>query len=860
MDSTGEGIVLPTKIDLSGFSRGTKQLESAIKSLSNRVKSIGNTTERMASRMANPLKRLLPTILGVGSAYGIISKAVSAFMSQNEELSSRMSSIWTALGNLLGPIITQIIDWVTTAVSYFLSFLKLLGVTSKSASQLSQKASGAAKEMQRTLAGFDELNVLQDNSGGGGGGGGKGLEDVDPSEWMKKLAELLKNKMWDEAADMIIEKLNDIIYKVRDKAYEVGEKIGEYLQGIIHVISRVLNETDWKQLGVGIANFFNGLTKEIEGIDLGRDIGALLVAEFTIAFKMLTGFLETLDWKRMADIFTGIITGALDAMSKAISEGDFQKIGSGIITFIKNIDWESIRVSLGNFLKEAWEGAIDFLKGVITGETSGGEDLPIVRSLERFGEAVNKFADASWQALQDLWQGTLLPILEWAGEVALPGILDSISTEIERLAGLLRGDLSFGDFISSMTKIEGVATAVGIALGTIKLGLFIESVKNLTATGILGKLAEVLALVAGGAGTFGEALTTVFPWIGKVGVGLKALWAIIAANPIVAVIAVIAALAAAFIHAYKTNDEFREKVDKAWAAVKNAISTAVDAAKEKIQSLKEWWDNLRETISTGAENIRERVSNAFDTVNSKIQEVRDWFGNLRDSIIEGANRIGEAISAIRDWFANLGPNIRDMFWQIIAAARSWGADLIQNFINGLADRVDALWESLKNIGQGIKNMWGHSHPKEGPLADDYKWMPDMMDLFTNGINQNKKKVLSAVGDLASGISDEMAGEKIGDGLELPTVDTSFASNVSYTPPVVAGGGFLPYNVGSQGMETVNGGEINSEILAAVLQLQEMITQFENSVENMQWVARFGNIRAVVEEITKIQKQNDRARG
>ena len=270
----GDGIVLKTGIDLSGFTKGSKQLKSAIKSMSNQMTSFGRQTEKMAQNMVRPFKRLLPMILGVSSVYGILSKAVSSYMSQNEQLSQRMTAIWTALGNVIGPIIEQVISWVSTAISYFLQFLKLIGVTSKSASELSKQTKKNTQELQRTIAGFDELSVLQKPNNGDKE---NPLEDKEMPDWMKNLIDMVKNKEWDAIADLLIGKLNEVIYKIRDKAQEVGEKIGEYLQGIVHVISRVLNETDWKQLGVGIANFFNGLIKEQEGINFGEDLGKLLV-------------------------------------------------------------------------------------------------------------------------------------------------------------------------------------------------------------------------------------------------------------------------------------------------------------------------------------------------------------------------------------------------------------------------------------------------------------------------------------------------------------------------------------------------------------------------------------------------------
>ena len=173
-------ITVVANLSTKGFEKGSAALKKAINSLSTTASKFGKTAEKSASGVLSTMKRLLPTIIGVGSAYGIISKAVSAFMSQNEQLSKKMSAVWTALGNVIGPIITQLITWVTTAVSYLLSFLKLLGLTGKTASELSKSATGAGSDLQKTVAGFDELNKLSDNSGGSGGASGTGRADIHP--------------------------------------------------------------------------------------------------------------------------------------------------------------------------------------------------------------------------------------------------------------------------------------------------------------------------------------------------------------------------------------------------------------------------------------------------------------------------------------------------------------------------------------------------------------------------------------------------------------------------------------------------------------------------------------------------------
>lgn len=72
-------------------------------------------------------------------------------------------------------------------------------------------------------------------------------------------------------------------------------------------------------------------------------------------------------------------------------------------------------------------------------------------------------------------------------------------------------------------------------------------------------------------------------------VAQAALNAVMAANPIGIVVTAIAALVAAFVTAYKTNDEFREKVDAAWDAIKRKIQAVTDWIKQRMDELREFF-------------------------------------------------------------------------------------------------------------------------------------------------------------------------------------------------------------------------------------------------------------------------------
>ena len=257
----GDVIDIVVNLNAKGFEKGSKQLKGAIKSMGNSAKQFGNMA-----------KGAVKSIIGIGSAYAIISKAVSTYMSQNEKLSAQMNGVWTALGNLLGPIIERIIGWVTSAVSYLLTFLKMLGITTKSASQLSKSAKGAGGELKKTIAGFDELNTLSDNSGGGANGQ---LSDMEPTEFMKKIEELIAGKKWRELGQTIM------------------GKVHEFLVGLPGKLSELIGQVDWKEIGNAIREF-------IKGIFDGIDITEVLLAWNEFWHNLWNAFLDFL-WGLMSD-------------------------------------------------------------------------------------------------------------------------------------------------------------------------------------------------------------------------------------------------------------------------------------------------------------------------------------------------------------------------------------------------------------------------------------------------------------------------------------------------------------------------------------------------------------------------------
>lgn len=96
--------------------------------------------------------------------------------------------------------------------------------------------------------------------------------------------------------------------------------------------------------------------------------------------------------------------------------------------------------------------------------------------------------------------------------------------------------------------------------------------------------------------------------------------------------------------------------------------------------------------------------------------------------------------------AKVFTSIKDDFKERIKMAKDWGKDLIQNFIDGLLAKWEALKSTVKDIAGSIKDFLGFSEPKLGPLSNFHTYAPDMMDLFMQGIKDNKSDLLDTVAD------------------------------------------------------------------------------------------------------------------
>lgn len=236
--------------------------------------------------------------------------------------------------------------------------------------------------------------------------------------------------------------------------------------------------------------------------------------------------------------------------------------------------------------------------------------------------------------------------------------------------------------------------------------------------------------------------------------------------PFAPFIAIGAAVVAAGVLIYKNWDKIKEvagqvgeAVAEKWGQIKEKTSEVWGNVKAKTT---ETWNNVKSTVSTVGNAIATNASQSLNKIKSSFTEhgggvkgavAAAWTG-IKEYYTMGFRTLdtltGGQLTKIKDLFIQKFTDIKNN-------ALNWGRDIIENFINGIKEKLSAVGDAFGSVAQKGKEILGHSHPTQGPMADDYKWMPDMMKMFAKGIRDYTGLVTGAVDSVATDISVGMNG-------------------------------------------------------------------------------------------------------
>lgn len=499
------------------WQRATESIKNGMRNVVKGISSAASglakmlTNSKLVSRQFNGLKmtfrRLVPAMLATEGILGILRKAVSAYMQQNQQLASTLNGVWSGLGNLLSPIIDRMVTMLATAVAYITKFLGLLGFVGKTTTKQIQGAGGAAKKetdkLKRQLLSFDEINKLSDQSADSGQGGGGAAAPIVPEvtmpDWVKTMAEQLKSAQWGEAATTLTTALNDMVNRVDWRG--IGNKIGHYLNGALTFLATAIRTFDWVNLGGKLASGVNGILKSVDW----KNLGYLFWAKFKIIIETLAGFLSNLDMAALAKAFSDFAIGFFEGITESIKNIDWQQLGAQLIDLIANIDYSGIVFAIFNGIGEAIKGAFSFLIGMILEifkkpialMAEGMDEESKSIGLHIVGGIIVGIANAVIGVPKWLWDNLCVPILK-----AIKNFfgIHSPSTLMAEIGGYLIEGLLLG-LVQTIGKVMSWISDVTSQIKAAFLGAW-ESIKagtlsiwNGIVSGIKGAVNGVISVV-----------------------------------------------------------------------------------------------------------------------------------------------------------------------------------------------------------------------------------------------------------------------------------------------------------------------------------------------------------------------------
>lgn len=202
---------IPVELRMSEDER--LKLESDIEKTKNRIISLkesmqdageeGNKMNEKISKgfkkSTSTMKRFALSLFSIGTVYATVSKASSAWLSEDTALAQKLQNVWIGLGALVSPIIEKISDLMLKALGYLNEFVKALSggridFIAKANAKALEKQANAQKELNRQTYDFDEIRKQQEQNAGvsaGISGGGISIPELD-NRLVKKLQDLAK--------------------------------------------------------------------------------------------------------------------------------------------------------------------------------------------------------------------------------------------------------------------------------------------------------------------------------------------------------------------------------------------------------------------------------------------------------------------------------------------------------------------------------------------------------------------------------------------------------------------------------------------------------------------------------------------
>lgn len=250
---------------------------------------------------------------------------------------------------------------------------------------------------------------------------------------------------------------------------------------------------------------------------------------------------------------------------------------------------------------------------------------------------------------------------------------------------------------------------------------------------IVGKVVSFIGTIVISIGTIIIVLTTVGSFI--VSTLIPAIVGVVTAlGPVLLIIAAVAAAIVGVIAVIKNWGAITEWLSEKWTWLKDKLS--------------EIWENMKQAVSEKFTQIKEFITSVFTAL---FNASPGWARNLINGYI---NIIKGAIALVKQVFNDIKEKgVKQTFLDLISEARTWASDMINNFIQGIRDKINAVRDAVKGVADTIASYLHFSVPEKGPLHQANTWMPDFMELLAQSISNSMSLLDPALNATAEHIAE-----------------------------------------------------------------------------------------------------------
>lgn len=625
----------------------------------------GKTTAKMTEQ-EKVMLRYQFVMAQLSDASGDFARTSDSWANQVRVLTLRFESLKATIGQGLINAFTPVIQVINTIIAklqvlagYFKAFTVALfgdatgggNPVTDAADAMSNAAgsSGAvagnmsdaaksAKEMNKQLAGFDELNNLSSSRGSGGSGSGGAGGDI--PDFGSMSGELFGDVTVNPEIEAAAQRIRDILNDLRAAA-----------DPTVEALKRLWDE-GLSQLGnfawTGLKDFWDYFLKPLGNWALGEG--------FPRFIDITNSFLTTINWTAINEALRNLWS-ALEPFAQAV--------GEGLLDF-----YEDMAALGADFINVVVPGGIDALATAI-----GKIDPETARAI---GYGIGAIATAM---------------------LAFKGLNTAVS--------IIK---SFVAFLTGNKLVTGIKAIVSAIAGS--------------------KLVEMFKLVAGGAGTLGEAFVACFPKlatftsgigsvlgaIGSIIPGIEAASAAAVAAGAAIVAAVVAAVALIILNWDKIVQFFTETIPTWWTGTVVPFFEDIPA----------WFSGVWDTVSSYFIEKWNGLIDWFKSVPTSISriisDIVKWFDGLPYKI---GYAIGYAIGTITDWVNSMITTVTEEVPKIIDSVVTFFAELpgkiyaaIITFKNNVVQWATESWNTFsEKVTEIIGNIVAFFTELPGKIYD-----------------------------------------------------------------------------------------------------------------------------------------------